>query len=86
MRGASRAWYVKMDSEHRPAYWLINRSADKDPYIALEKDMVRLGRGHYFVNRDDAYAAIAAYYKFRDGIVGNNQSTMWVESQVMDFI
>jgi len=89
-QGIAALWYVKMQGEHNPPYYLINRIYDKEPYVALEKDIKGTVTVNYFYSEAGALTAIDLYHKFhheRGGKPFSPKSTNVpvIESQVMKF-
>jgi len=92
--GGLGLWIVLMDWEHNPPYFLVNRTEDHHPRVALEKDVVGVdGASIYYKNEADAMEMINFYNNFqvKEGSIPLGAITTAavapdaIEPQVMEF-
>lgn len=88
---APNTYYVKMDTDHNPSYYLVNRTSIEDDRVSLQADLDDVG-AIYFSSEHSAQYAINSYILFwqERGVKVKGEykpvGGTVAESQVMEFI
>lgn len=88
---AVNTYYVKMDTDHNPSYYLVNRRMPDDARVSLQADLDDVG-AIFFANEHQAQVAINLYIQYHSerGVkvqgVDYTAKAVVHESQVMEFV